>query len=325
MIKTAALCGVDAVKFQKRDSKVLYTNEMYHKPYESEDSFGHTYGEHREFLEFKWDEYVALKKSAEENNLEFMCTPFDFESIDFLERLGITSYKIASGDLTNTPLLKYVAKLGKPMFLSTGASSLQEIHLAYDTVAKYNDKICLLHTTSCYPTDYPDLNLSFIRTLKKDFPEAVIGYSSHDNGILAASIAYMLGATVIEKHFTINHSWKGTDHKFSLEPEGLRKQVRDLKRIEIALGDGKKIVRDIELQARVKMGKSLYTARALRADHTLAMEDIVIKSPGGGLAPYYLDKVIGSKTRFPLKQETMISFEQLEMPDEKKQKLLYQE
>lgn len=312
MIKIAASCGVDAVKFQKRDNKTLYTKAMYNKPYDNEDSFGLTYGEHREFLEFGWEECVALKKCAEENNLEFICTAFDLNSVDFLEKLGVTSYKVASGDLTNTTLLEYIAKLNKPIFLSTGASTLEESHIAYDTICKYHDKICLLHTTCAYPTDYPDLNLMAIKTLNKEFPDTIIGYSGHDNGILAAVIAYMLGATVVEKHFTINHSWKGTDHKFSLEPEGLRKQVRDLKRVDIMMGDGKKIIRDFEMNAKIKMGKSLYTAKDLSAGHILTAKDITIKTPGGGLAPYYLNIIIGQKLRVSLPEESMISLEHLE-------------
>ena len=314
MIKTAANCGANAVKFQKRDNKTLYTKAMYNKPYDNENSFGLTYGEHREFLEFDWDEYVTLKKCAEENNVEFMCTAFDFNSVDFLEKLGINSYKVASGDANNIPLLEYIAKLKKPIFLSTGGATLEEIHLAYDAMKKYHDKICLLHTTCSYPTNYEDLNLSAIKTLKKEFPDAILGYSGHDNGILAAVIAHMLGATVVEKHFTINRAWKGTDHKFSLEPEGLRKQVRDLQRVNISIGDGKKILREIETDAKIKMGKSLYAAKKLKKGHILTAKDIAIKSPGvaGGLIPYFFNKIIGKKLKVDLEEESLIYQKQLE-------------
>lgn len=321
MIKTAAECGVNAVKFQKRNNRILYTKAMYDRPYDNEDSFGLTYGEHREFLEFKWEDYVALKKCAKENGIEFMCTAFDFESVDFLEKLGITSYKLASGDLTNLPMLKYIAKLGKPIFLSTGAATLEEIHMAYDTILKYNKQLCFLHTTCIYPADYSNLNLRFIQTLKKEFPRAIAGYSGHDNGILAAVIAYMLGAVVVEKHFTINRSWKGTDHKFSLEPEGLRKQVRDLRRVDISLGDGKKIILDAEMNAKTKMGKSLYASRAVTAGQVLKAADVAIKSPAGGLAPYYIDKIIKRKLRVDLPQESLISLEHLEITDGKTKKV----
>jgi sialic acid synthase len=312
MIKIAAQCGANAVKFQKRDNKMLYTKEMYNKPYDFENSFGLTYGEHREFLEFDRDEYLAIKKCADENNVEFMCTPFDFQSVDFLEDLGITSYKLASGDMTNIPLIEYIAKLKKPLFISTGASQLDEIHIAYDTVLKYHDKLCFLHTICSYPADYSDLNLRFIEVLKKEFPRAIIGYSGHDNGILAAVIAYMLGAVVVEKHFTMNRSWKGTDHNFSLEPEGLRKQIRDLQRLDFMLGNGKKTIRDTELSAKNKMSKSLYCRKMLPKGHRLSADDIAIKSPGGGLSPYFLDKIIGNKLKVSLPEETMIKQEHFE-------------
>jgi sialic acid synthase SpsE len=312
MIKAAAECGADAVKFQKRDNKSLYTESMYNKPYDNENSFGLTYGEHREFLEFGWDEYVVLKELAEARGVEFMCTAFDLPSVDFLAELGVTSYKVASGDLTNTPLLEYIAKTGKPIFLSTGASGLEEIHVAYDRISAYHDKICLLHATCAYPAEYEDLNLRVISTLKREFSDAIIGYSGHDNGILAASIAYMLGATVVEKHFTLNHSWKGTDHKFSLEREGLRKQVRDLRRIDACLGDGVKTARDCEIKAKTKMGKSLYVARDLPKQHVLTEEDIAIKSPGEGLPPYRIEEIVGRKLRTPLRRESLISLEHVE-------------
>ena len=312
MIQAAADCGVDAVKFQKRDNRALFNDAMYNKPYDNENSFGMTYGEHREFLEFEWDDYVVLKARAEEKNVEFMCTAFDFKSVDFLEKLGITSYKIASGDITNIPLLEYVAATKKPIFMSTGASTLDETRMAYEAICKHHDDVCLLHAVCSYPAQYSDLNMRAIETLKKEFPNAVIGYSGHDNGILAASIAYMLGAKVIEKHFTLNHSWKGTDHKFSLEREGMRKQVRDLRRIDECMGDGVKRIQECEISAKQKMGKALYTHRDLSAGHVLSRDDIDIKSPGEGLPPYRIESITGKKLKVSLPRESSISLEDLE-------------
>lgn len=309
MIEMAASCGVQAVKFQKRDNKTLYTRALYNSPYENENSYGSTYGEHREFLEFDKESYKVLKKCAEQNNVEFMATAFDFNSVDFLEDIEVRSYKVASGDLTNTPLLEYIAKLGKPMFVSTGAATIEEIKLAYDAIFKYNDKLCILHCTASYPAEYHELNLRFIDTLIKEFPEAIIGYSGHDNGILAAVIAYMLGATVVEKHFTLNRSWKGTDHKFSLEPEGLRKQVRDLRRTSISLGDGKKTLYDSEKGARTKMGKGVYSARALPKGTILSLGDICFKSPGNGFPPYRYTELIGKVLNVDVDGETPLNLE----------------
>lgn len=312
MVKVAASCGVQAVKFQKRDNKTLYTTEFYNKPYDNENSYGDTYGAHREFLEFGWDEYVALKKCAEENNVEFIATAFDFPSVEFLEKLGVTCYKVASGDVTNTPMLAHIAKLGKPMFVSTGASTMDEIRQAYRTVLKYNNRLTLMHCMAGYPVEYHYLNLKLIEVYKKEFPEALIGYSGHDNGILGAVTAYMLGAVVLEKHFTLNHSWKGTDHKFSLEPEGMRKQVRDLRRVDVMLGEGKRVVYDIETSARQKMGKSIYSKRPLSAGTVLTWDDICLKTPANGTPPYLIDKVLGKKLKVNLAEETLISLEHLE-------------
>jgi N-acetylneuraminate synthase/sialic acid synthase len=312
MVKVAASMGVQAVKFQKRDNRTLYTKAFYNKPYDNENSYGAIYGEHREFLEFGLNEYKELKKCAEENNVEFMATAFDFKSVDFLEDLGISSYKVASADVTNTPLLKYIAKLGKPMFVSTGAANLDEIRIAYEAILSNNDKLCLMHCIAGYPAEYHDLNLRTIETLKREFPEAVIGYSGHDNGIIAPVIAYMLGATVIEKHFTLNHSWKGTDHKFSLEPEGLRKMVRDLRRVDISLGDGNRIIYDFEMEARKKMGKGIYTSRALSAGTIITLDDICFKTPANGTPPYHIDKIIGKKLKIDMDEESPISIDHLE-------------
>jgi len=312
MVKVAAGCGVQAVKLQKRDNKTLYTKAFYDKPYDNENSYGATYGEHREFLEFGRDEYREIMKCAEENNVEFISTAFDFRSVDFLEEMGISSYKIASADVINTPLLEYVAKLGKPMFVSTGACTLDEVRLAYETVMKHNNKLCLLHCMAGYPTEYHDLNLCVINVFKKEFPDAIIGYSGHDNGILAGVIAYMLGATVLEKHFTLNRAWKGTDHKFSLEPEGLRKQVRDLRRVDMSLGDPVRKVYDIEVDPRKKMGKGIYASRPLVKGTVVSWDDLCLKTPPNGIPPYRIYEIVGKKLKMDLKEEDSITLDVLE-------------
>jgi len=312
MIKKAASCGVQAVKFQKRNNRALFTKEYYNRLYDNENSYGTTYGEHREYLEFGMDEYIELKKCAEENGVEFMVTPFDFDSVDFLEELKITSYKTASADITNTPLLEYVAKKGKPMFVSTGAASIEEIHIAYNVISKHNDKICLMHCTAGYPTEYHNLNLKVIKTFKEEFSGAVVGYSGHDNGILAPVIAYMLGATVIEKHFTMNHTWRGTDHSFSLIPVGFEKQVRDIRRVDISMGDGKRILCDFEKEARVKMGKGIYAAKALTAGTVVTIDKVCFKTPANGTPPYMINKMIGKKLMVDLEEEAPITLECLE-------------
>jgi N-acetylneuraminate synthase/sialic acid synthase len=304
-------CGVDAVKLQKRDNRTLYTKAMYDMPYNHENSFGPTYGTHREALEFGREELVELKRYAAELGLTLFATVFDLPSADFLAELEMPAYKIASGDLKNTPLLKYVAQLGKPMFVSTGGGTLEDVERAYDTIMPINPQLCLLQCTASYPVEAAEMDLRVIATFREHFPDAVIGLSDHQNGIAMAVVAYALGARVIEKHFTLNRAWKGTDHAFSLEPVGMRKLVRDLRRTEAALGDGVKKVYPSEEKPLYKMAKKLVAARDLPVGHLLTPEDIAIKSPNDGLPPYELARVIGKVTLRALREEENISFEDL--------------
>jgi N-acetylneuraminate synthase/sialic acid synthase len=311
MFKAAKECGADAVKLQKRDNRALYTKAMYNKPYDHDNSFGATYGEHRDFLEFGLDEYQELKAYAQELGILFFATAFDFGSADFLAELDMPLFKIASGDVTNTPLLAYVAQFHKPMIISTGGATMSDVQRAYDTVMPINPQIAFLQCTSGYPADFEELNLRVISTFRERFPNTVIGLSSHDNGIAMAVAAYVLGGRIIEKHFTLNHTWKGTDHPFSLEPIGFQKMVRDLRRTRVAFGDGVKRTYASESGPISRMSKKLVAARDLPAGHALRREDIAIKSPGDGLPPYELDKVIGRIITRPLSEDDNISFDVL--------------
>ena len=295
--------GANAVKLQKRDNKSLYTKAAYNKIYDNPNSYGATYGEHREFLEFGWPEYMELQSYAQELGLDFFATAFDVPSADFLQRLDVPAYKIASGDLKSIPLLRHVAKIGKPMILSTGGASFDDIRRAYEAVAPLNNQVCIMQCTGGYPPEWHELNLQVIDTLRKEFPEIVIGFSSHDSGIAMAVAGYMLGARVIEKHFTLNRAMKGTDHAFSLEPGGLTKMVRDLKRLKLALGDGKKVMYASEKAPIAKMGKSLVATRDLPQGHVLTDGDIAMKSPGGGMPPYEWDNLVGVALTQPMKED----------------------
>jgi sialic acid synthase len=174
-----------------------------------------------------------------------------------------------------------------------------------------NQQLCILQCTAGYPAEFDELNLNVITTFRERFPNCTIGLSSHDNGIAMAVAAYMLGARVIEKHFTLNHTWKGTDHAFSLEPIGFRKLVRDLQRTRAAMGDGVKRIYDSEVNPITKMGKKLVAARDLPSGHMIRREDIAIKSPGDGLQPYEIDKVIGRVTRAAMTEDDDITYEAL--------------
>jgi N-acetylneuraminate synthase/sialic acid synthase len=311
MFKVAKECGADAVKLQKRNNRELFTRAGYGKPYDNPNSYGETYGEHREFLEFGGIEYKELMDYADEIGVTFFSTAFDFSSADFLAKLDMPAFKIASGDLKNIPLLTHIAEFQKPMILSTGGGTMEDVNRAYDAIMPINQQLSILQCTAGYPADFDQLNLSVITTFRERFPNLIIGLSSHDNGIAMAVAAYMLGARVVEKHFTLNHTWKGTDHAFSLEPIGFRKMVRDLERVKVAIGDGVKQTYDSEKDPIIKMGKKLVAARDLPAGYTIRREDIALKSPGDGLPPYELDKVIGRVTRQQLKEDDDITYEAL--------------
>ncbi len=312
LFRVAKQCGADAVKLQKRDNRTLYTKAYYNKPYEHRNSFGRTYGEHREYLEFGLEEYRELQLYARELGITFFSTAFDIPSADFLAELDMPAFKIASGDLKNIPLLKHVASFQKPMFVSLGGGTMEDIQRAYDTIMPINPQLCLLHCTASYPTPAEEMNLRVITTLRERFPDVVIGLSDHYDGIAMAVVAYVLGARVIEKHFTLHHTWKGSDHAMSLEPIGMGKMVRDLRRTRIALGDGIKRVYDSERDPMFKMGKALYAARALPAGHVLGPDDVVIKSPAAGLPPYELERVLGRRLLVPLQEEDSITWDVLD-------------
>ncbi len=311
MFRVAKECGADAVKLQKRDNRSLFTKAGYNKPYDNPNSYGETYGEHREFLEFGLDKYKELIAYSREIGVTMFATAFDFNSADFLANLDMPIYKIASGDLKNIPLLTHVAKFQKPMILSTGGGTMEDVNRAYDAIMPINQQLCILQCTAGYPAEFSELNLNVITTFRERFPTCTVGLSSHDNGIAMSVAAYMLGARVIEKHFTLNHTMKGTDHAFSLEPTGFRKLVRDLQRTRVAMGDGVKKVYPSEVNPITKMGKKLVCARNLPAGHMIRREDIAIKSPGDGVQPYEIDKVIGRVIRAAMQEDDGITFDVL--------------
>ncbi|RLB98960.1 MAG: N-acetylneuraminate synthase [Deltaproteobacteria bacterium] len=311
MFRVAKESGADAVKLQKRDNRSLFTKAGYNKPYDNPNSYGATYGEHREFLEFGEIEYKTLMEYAHEIGITMFSTAFDFNSADFLAKLDIPIYKIASGDLKNIPLLKHIAEFQKPMVLSTGGGTMEDVNRAYDAIMPINQQLCILQCTAGYPAEFEELNLNVITTFRERFPKTTVGLSSHDNGIAMAIAAYMLGARVIEKHFTLNHTLKGTDHAFSLEPTGFRKLVRDLQRTKAAMGDGVKQTYSSEVNPITKMGKKMVAARDLPAGHMIRREDIAFKSPGDGLPPYDIDKVIGRVTHAGMQEDDAITFEAL--------------
>lgn len=293
MIRAAAFAGASAVKFQKRDNKALFTREAFDAPYASENAFGATYGAHREALEFGKDEYLECIAEAKRNNVIFFATPWDFPSVDFLIGLDVPLFKISSSDLKTLPLLKYVASHKIPMIISTGGGTIEDVDRAVETVRAEGAPLTVMQCTAGYPPKFDELNLNVITTFRERYPDVTIGYSGHDSGISMSLVAYVLGARVIEKHFTLNRAMRGTDHAFSLEPEGLRKMIRDLHRASEALGDGVKRPFASEEAPLKKLAKMIVAGKDLPVGHVLTMDDFDYRAPGTGLAPSAADRIVG--------------------------------
>jgi len=312
MFKVAKECGADAVKLQKRDNKGLFTKELYNQVYDNPNSYGDTYGAHREALEFGLTEYKELKAYAKELDISFFSTAFDVKSADFLEELDMPFYKVASADLKNIPLLKHIAKFQKPVILSTGGGDLNDVKRAYHEIMAINPQLVILQCTASYPCQFELLNMKVITTFREQFPNNVIGLSDHDNGIAMSVGAYVLGMRVIEKHFTLNRALKGTDHAYSLEPTGLRKLVRDLRRTRLALGTGIKAPYMEEVKPITKMAKKIVAGKDLPKGHRLTVADLAFKSPGDGLAPYEIDRLLGRSLVVALKEDEGLKIEHVQ-------------
>jgi sialic acid synthase len=295
LIKKAKECGADAVKFQKRSISRILTREGLDAAYDNPNSFGATYGEHKAALELSEDDYQELKKYCDDLGIVFCASGWDEESIDFLDSLGMAFFKMASADLTNLPLLLHTASKGKPMILSSGMATLDMLKAAYNAIIKINPQVAVLQCTSTYPTVFEEINLNVIATYKKEFPNTVIGYSGHEKGIAIPPVAVGLGASIIERHFTLDRTMKGGDHAASLEPAGFEKMVRDIRHTESAMGISEKKVQDSELPIFMKLAKSIVSAVEIKEGTLITAEMLTTKGPGSGISPTKMNQVIGKK------------------------------
>lgn len=312
LIDAAHHAGCAAVKLQKRNNKDLYTEAQYNQPYISDHSFGDTYGTHREALEFNWDQYVELKAHCDSLGIDFFATAWDFDSTDFLAKLGVPAVKMASGDLQSIPLLKYVAQMQVPMIISTGGASIEDVDRALEAIVPINPQVAILQCTAAYPVEPENMHLSVISSFRQRYPSHVVGLSDHQNGISMSILAYALGARIFEKHFTLNRAWKGGDQAFSLEPEGMRKMVRDLNRARLAIGDSTKRPYDSETKPLTKMRKKIVAKHNLPAGHVVQESDLAYKSPGDGMAPWRNTEVIGRKLKRAMSLDDAFAPEDLE-------------
>jgi sialic acid synthase len=272
-IKVFANAGADAVKFQTRNNKYLFSEEAYIAPYGSENAFAETYGAHREKLELNTDFLPILKEDCMKYGVKFMSTPFDEPSLEILKQLDADIIKIASFDLGNLPLINRISKLGKPVVISVGGGKIDQIRSSVNLLIENGVDLSILHCVSEYPCEYNKLGLENIQTLINEFPNCTIGSSDHFNGTLSGPIAFLLGARVFEKHVTLNRAWKGTDHSFALEAEGFRKFVRDIKRVKYMLPQ-KPISEIGEEKVFKKLGKSLVAYKDIEVGETLTIDNL---------------------------------------------------
>jgi sialic acid synthase len=272
-IRIFAFEGADAVKFQTRNNRYLFSDDAYFAPYESENAFAETYGAHRESLELKPEWLPILKEDCIKYGLKFMSTPFDEPSLDILQSIQVDILKIASFDLGNLPFIDRIAKTKIPVVMSVGGGKSDQIDSSIEILLNYHNNIAVLHCVSEYPCEYNRLGLNNIEILIKKYPSLTIGSSDHFNGTLSGPIAYMKGARVFEKHVTLNRSWKGTDHSFALEPEGFRKFVRDIKRVKEMLPP--KPVNELGIEKVFKkLGKSVVAYRSIKAGSVISINDL---------------------------------------------------
>ncbi len=303
---------MDAVKLTKRDlTNELSTSQM-NNIYNSPHSFGKTYGEHRAFLELTDDEHFEAYKYTKSKGLDFVETLCAIGCLSLLKLFTPDRLKVASRDLTNLPLLSALAETKIPIILSTGMSGEKELNLALDTISKYNNNISILHCVSEYPTQYSNVNLHTVTYLKKKYPEYTIGYSDHTIGISTPIAAVALGSEIIEKHITLDREMKGTDQKGSLAIDGMYRMVRDIRNLDLSLGEEKISIVSSVKSARTKLERSIATKKALKSGTIISEEDIHLLSPGDGIQWNDRSKILGKKIKKDIPKNEIIYLKNIE-------------
>jgi N,N'-diacetyllegionaminate synthase len=298
LIKEAAIAGADAVKFQSFNTDSLVTEHAPKAEYQiTSDEDNDSNYQMLKKLELSRDDHAILINECKIHNIEFFSTAFDIENLEFLLQLNMNRIKIPSGEITNLPFLKYISSINMPVILSTGMADLNEIEGAVDILlcnklSKSN--LSILHCTSQYPAPFDEVNLRAIPTLKSKFGIEV-GYSDHTLGIEASIAAVALGATIIEKHITLDSNLPGPDHKASIEPNSLRDMISAIRNIEIGLGDGIKQPSLSEIKMRNVARKSIVAKKHILKDDILSMENMTIKRPGNGISPMLIEELFGKK------------------------------
>ena len=297
LVDVAAQAGADVVKFQTFSADRLVTAGAVKAAYQMASGPEESQQQMLQRLQLTREMHEALIARCHVRGIRFLSTGFDRESIDLLVALGVRWFKVPSGEISNIPYLRHVGRLGLPVILSTGMSTLEEIGAALEVLERAGtsrDQICVLHCNTAYPTPMPDVNLRAMLTIRDAFG-VTIGYSDHTLGTEVPIAAVALGASVIEKHFTLNRRLPGPDHQVSLEPDELAAMISAIRNIELALGDGIKRASVSEMANPSVVRKSLVAARAIRAGEILTEANLAVKRPGNGLSPTRWDEVLGCR------------------------------
>lgn len=310
LVDVAAQSGVDAVKFQTYVAEKLVTADAVKARYQREASGYHeSQLEMLKRLELTREAHVELVSYCARRCILFLSSPFDEESADFLDSLGVPAYKIASGEITNIPFLQHVAKKGKPLIVSTGMATLDEVREAVEAIRTVGGKqIALLHCVSSYPASPERANLRAMKTIEQSFP-VISGYSDHTPGLEVSLAAVALGANIIEKHFTLDRSYEGPDHRVSLEPNELQALSRGIRNVEVALGNGLKQPTLEEMDTAAAARKSLVAAKKIKAGEVLTREMIAVMRPGTGLSPSRLNDILGKTLAVDVCEGELLSLE----------------
>jgi len=301
LIEVAAEAGVDLVKFQTFKAKNLVTGQAAMAAYQekntgkSESQFAML-----QRLELSEAQHEILRSHCRACGVEFLSSPFDLESIDFLDDFGVPLFKVPSGEITNAPYLKAIAAKNKPVVLSTGMADLGEVEAAVSLLlgeGLSREQLTILHCNTEYPTPMVDVNLRAMQTLALAFPGVQVGYSDHTLGIEVSLAAVGMGAVMIEKHFTLDCKMEGPDHKASLEPDQLTALVAGIRNLEQAMGDGWKRPSPSEAKNKPIARKSIVAARAIAEGEVFSLENLTIKRPGTGISPMRWDQVMGQRAK----------------------------
>ena len=306
LVDAAKDAGADYIKFQTFHSENLVSKNAKKADYQVETTGEDTQLNMLKKLELSEQEFICLKDYCRKKEIRFLSTPFDFDSIRFLNRLDIPFWKIPSGEVTNYPYLVALAKTGKPIVMSTGMCDLSDISNAI-RVLKENGAgdISLLHCNTEYPTPYEDVNLRAVLTMKSEFG-CEVGYSDHTQGIEIPIAAVAMGATIIEKHFTLDRNMDGPDHKASLEPDELKQMVTAIRNVENAMGSGVKTASKSERKNKVIARKSIIASRCIQKGEVFTELNITTKRPGNGISPMRWNEVLGQTAKRDFQEDELI-------------------